>query len=406
MRKPQAVVTGIGIIAPGGLSKEAFFHSLASEASGLKRNEMLVKLGVKSEVAGGVDQPYRRLELPVEEERLIGLAIAAIDEAMENSRITRQDLAKLGARAGLSFSTSVAGHERIAAFVRNLLDNKDNSPDWLIDVPSCTAQLTSHTGIHGPVYTTMSACAAGTAGAGIALDAIRNGTTDVMVVVGSDALIDTSIAGFHSLQSMSVDGCMPFDKNRDGMTLGEGAAAFIVETLDRAAARGAYIYGELLGYGLGNDAYHITSPDPEGEGAYRTMMMALRDAGLEPADIDYINAHGTATELNDIMEIRSISKLFGSSDEQPRVMISSTKSVTGHCLGAAGSVELAVALFAVDRNIAPSTVRLREPSEEFKAFRILETCSTDREINFAMSNSFAFSGNSASIIVGKVSNRA
>lgn len=402
MTNPKAVVTGMGVIAPGARDREAFFQLIINGQSGLCSNNLLKKLGVRSEIAGGVEIPHKELETPDDDEKLIHMAYLAIDEALEDSGLTKTEIASMGTRSGLSISTSVAGHLKVGKYCKNQSDQMNNDPNWLIQVPSFVSQLVSYAGIGGQAFSTMSACAAGTAGAGIALDAVRNGIADLMIVVGTDAIIENTVAGFHSLQSMSLYGCKPFDQNRDGMTLGEGAAAFVVETFDRAVSRGAHIYGELLGYGLGNDAYHITSPDPVGEGACRTMEMALRDAGLKPSDIDYINAHGTATELNDLMEIRAISKIFGSTGKQPSVMISSTKSVTGHCLGAAGSIELAVILLAVDRDVAPPTVFLKSPSKEFQGLRILKDRRTESKIKYAMSNSFAFAGNSASIIVGKI----
>ncbi|WP_338556376.1 beta-ketoacyl-[acyl-carrier-protein] synthase family protein [Paenibacillus sp. KS-LC4] len=399
MSRPQAVVTGIGIIAPGGSNREAFFQSIVNGASGLRAHDKLNKLGVSSEVAGSVDKLYREME---EDERAVQMTYAALDEALADSGLTKEDIGKLEARAGLSLSESVPGHIKTMRYIQNNREQKWNDPDGLIEIPSLLSHIVSYVDIRGQAYTTMSACAAGTAGAGIALDAIRGGMADLMVVVGAEPLSDNYIAGFHSLQSMSLGGCVPFDQDRDGMSLGEGAAVFIVETLNGAKARGAHIYGELLGYGLSNDAYHITSPDPEGEGAVRTMRMALEDAGLQPGDIDYVNAHGTATELNDLMEMRALSKVFGAEEKPSQVMISSTKGVTGHCLGAAGSVELAATLLAIDRGIVPPTAFLKKQPEPFQHLQIVKGNAEERSIKYAMSNSYAFFGHSASIVVGKV----
>jgi len=400
--RPRAVITGVGVIASNGMTTEEFFQSIIDGNSGLQKRNRLEKWGAGSCFVGQVDHVFEELTSPSDSETLVQLAYVAIDQAMKDSGLTREDFLSAGTRAGLSVSTSLAGNEKMMRFVSSKISNEYIDPDWLIASPNYISEIADYVGVRGPAYSTVSACAAGTAGAGIALDMIRNGTIDVAVIVGTDAVLDFSIAGFYSLQSMTESGCKPFDEKRDGMALGEGAAALVIESLDRAKARGSHIYGELLGYGLGNDAYHITSPDPNGDGAYRTMVMALQDAGLEVDQIDYINAHGTATELNDIMEINAITKLFGSSN--PNLLISSSKSSTGHCLGAAGSVELLVALLAVDRGIVPPTVNLTKPPEQFSSCNLVKEEAIKKEVLYVMSNSFAFSGNSASIIVGKVSN--
>ncbi|EPY14034.1 beta-ketoacyl-[acyl-carrier-protein] synthase family protein [Paenibacillus alvei] len=399
---PRAVVTGIGVISSNAHSREDFFHSIMNGESGLRTNERLVQLGAMSSVAGQIEMDYAEMSNPEDDEKANYLAYIAIEEALRDSGMTKEAISHMGVRAGLSLSTSLAGNEKLTRYVNMKQKECDISPEWIIDFTSYTMQIAKFTGIRGPAFTTVSACSAGTAGAGIAKDLICDGVADLVIVIGTDTLLDIPIAGFHSLNSMSINGCRPFDKNRDGMTIGEGAAAFVVQSLDRALSQGCHIYGEILGYGLGNDAYHITSPDPDGEGAYRTMQMALQDAGLEANCIDYINAHGTATELNDLMEANAITKLYGSQNKEQNVCISSTKSVTGHCLGAAGSVELAVALLSVDRDVVPPTAFLQEPSDEFVGLNLVQGERVKKEVKYAMSNSFAFSGNSASIIVGKV----
>ncbi|WP_438431708.1 beta-ketoacyl-[acyl-carrier-protein] synthase family protein [Gorillibacterium sp. sgz500922] len=397
----RAVVTGIGVIAANGLSREPFYQSIIGGASGLRESEMLRRLETRSIIAGEVPMDFEEMEEPSDNEKITTMAYLALSEAFEDSGVCREEIESLHMRAGLSFSTSLAGNQKTLRYMKNKREQKQNDPRWLVEKNSSTSRIAHYAGVRGPVYTTMSACAAGTAGAGLAMEQIRNGTADVVVVVGADPLTEFSPAGFHSLKSMSITGCRPFDKDRDGMSLGEGAAAFIVESLRRARDRGAHIYGELCGYGLGNDAYHMTSPDPNGTGAYRTMKMALEDARVSLEELDYINAHGTATELNDVMETNALTKLYGDSPKKSEVMISSTKSMTGHCLGAAGSVELAVVLLALDRGMVPGTAKLEEPAEDFQCFRLIKE-SVAANIDYAMSNSFAFAGNTSSIVVGKV----
>lgn len=400
MNKSRVVVTGIGVVASNGQHREEFFRSIFNGDSGLKESTFLKKMGIGStSIAGEVNPSFIDDEF-LEEEKTLAMAYQVINEAIIDSGLEKSVFITKGMRCGLSISTSMSGQSNVEKHIESKLLSSKMNPKWLIDFPNYPRKIARSFGISGPTYTTVSACAAGTAGAGIAIDQIRNGNVDFMIVVGMDMISELAAVGFHSLEAMSGKGCTPFHKNRDGTSLGEGAAAFIVETLDHAISRNAHIYGELLGYGLSNEAYHITSPDPEGEGAIRAMTMALEDAELQIQDIDYINVHGTATELNDVMEIRAISKLLN--NKEKKVLISSTKAVTGHCLGAAGSIELAVILMAVDRNIAPLTANLSEVPEQFNEFNLVRGLSVNQEIKYAMSNSFAFSGNAASIIVGKV----
>lgn len=398
MNKSRVVVTGIGVIASNGQNRVEFFQSIFNGESGLKESTLFKKMGIGStSIAGEVDPSF--INDFSDEEKAVVLAYQAINEAIDDSGLEKSEFKSKGMRCGLSISTSMSGQSNVEKHIKSKIQNPNLNPKYLKDFPDYSRKITRFMGISGPTYITVSACAAGTAGAGIAIDQIRNGNVDLMLVVGMDMISEISAAGFHSLGAMSAKGCTPFDRERDGTSLGEGAAAFIVESLDHAISRNAHIYGELLGYGLSNDAYHITSPDPEGEGAVRAMTMALEDAKLEAQDLDYINVHGTATELNDVMEVRAISKLLDNKDK--KVLISSTKAVTGHCLGAAGSIELAVILKAVNQNIAPLTANLNEVPEQFSELNLVRDLSINQEIKYAISNSFAFSGNAASIIVGK-----
>lgn len=399
--KRRMVITGMGVIAANGNNKEEFFQAMADGKSGLASTKLLKDIGTKTSVAGQADMNVSDPEYPYDKERTLVMACKVLDEMFEDSGLTREDISNLGMRAGITISTTLWGNIRIIKYVDEMQKKGSSSPDWLIDLPSFVSQSAKYAGVKGPACTTMSACAAGTAGAGVALDYIRNGRTDVMIILGSDPLTIFSAAGFHSLNTMSMNGCKPFDKDRDGMSLGEGAAAFMVETLDRAIERKARIYGEILGYGIGNDGYHMTSPDPEGVGAFKTMTMALKDAAICKDEIDYINVHGTGTHLNDIMETNAISRIYDNESRRGEVLISSTKSMTGHCLGAAGSLELAAIVMAVNRGIAPPTSNLENPEDAFEGFNLVKGKGIKKDIGKAMSNSFAFAGNSASIIVGK-----
>jgi 3-oxoacyl-[acyl-carrier-protein] synthase II len=245
----------------------------------------------------------------------------------------------------------------------------------------------------------MSACAAGTAGAGIAFDLIKEGKADVMIAGGADPLTKFACTGFHSLKSLSPTCCTPFDKEHDGIIIGEGSAFFVIENLEHAKKRNAKIYGEILGYSINNEAYHITSPQPSGDGALISMKEALRKSNLSLDKLDYINAHGTATKANDNMELKAITNLLG--DKVKDVAISSTKSMTGHCLGAAGSIELAIAMISLSKGFIPPTSTLRNPQEGFEDYNLVKEKGMKKELNYILSNSFAFAGNTSSIVIGK-----
>lgn len=397
--KYRAVITGIGMITANGNNREEVYANIMNGKTGLAENEEFKKLKLSSCMVGTVKMDIPELDKYAKEEKLEKMAKMAIDEALIDAGLTRNDITSVGRRAGMTFSTSNAGGLRIDKYVKDKVSSRETIPCMLCD-NSFMLRISQYAGVRGPCYVTMSACAAGTAGAGIALDMIRDEKVDIAIIGGSDNILNVSVCGFNSLQSMSIDNCKPFDKNRNGMSIGEGTAIMIVETLERAKKRGAHIYGEILGYGLANDGYHITSPDPNGEAACYAMKMAIREAGVQENEIKYINAHGTGTKINDKMELKAINELFKNSSNS--VAISSTKSMTGHCLGTAGSIELAITIMAVSRNMAPPTSTLKEPECEYEKFNLIKEKGQKCFMPYAMSNSFAFAGNAASIIIGKV----
>jgi 3-oxoacyl-[acyl-carrier-protein] synthase II len=251
-------------------------------------------------------------------------------------------------------------------------------------------------GVKGASEIISASCASGTTAAGMALDYIRAGLCDCAVVGGVDSLSIVTAYGFNSLKSLSGGVCNPFDEERDGINIGECGALFLFESLEHAQKRNAKIYCEVAGYALGNDAYHITSPEPNGEGAYNTMKAALDDAGIKATDIDYINAHGTGTTINDSMETKAIEKLFANVGKN--IAVSSTKSLIGHCMGASGAVELASIILSMQYkkyipmpNLKKNILNAENIQVSNKTF--------DLNIDYAISNSFAFSGNSAALIV-------
>lgn len=400
----KVVITGIGVIAPNGNNKNDFFDAICRGETGIKISDVVDMSQYRGNYAAQVtNKDFKPLNFPDDEERTVQLAYTALDEAMIDSKLSSKDISELGIRSSLSISTSLGGNLRLMKYVSEEKDTPKNKecadPRWLTDLHLYTRKLLLKAGIKGMSFTTNSACAAGTAAAGTAYELIVNNRADLVICGGCDPLAEFSIAGFNILKAMSPTGCRPFSNDRDGMILGEAAAFFVFEEKERAQKRGIHCYAEVVGYGLSNDAYHITSPDPSSGGAIRSMNDAIDRNNISKSAIDYINAHGTGTILNDRMEINGVDKVFG--ERGKKIMISSTKSMTGHCLGAAGSVELAVTAMAVDKQVAPPTANLITPEEGFEAFDFVREEKISCEIRYAISNSFAFAGNSASILLGR-----
>lgn len=319
------------------------------------------------------------------------MARAAINEACNQAGFHNLDFRELGGKMALSISTSVMASDYILKY----LTEGENKEAWIINSKAYVTRIAKEYKIQGGCYTTSSACASGTAGLGVAYDLISYDKSDVVLCGGTDHITTISIYGFFALDTLSKDICKPFDKERDGINIGEGSAFFILEEFEHAKKRNAKIIAEVLGYGLSNDAYHETSPDPAGEGASKSMKMAMLEAGITDGHNLYINAHGTGTKANDSMEIKAIKTIFS----KEHVMISSTKSLTGHCLGAAGSIELALSLICLEEGYVPKTANSNMDIEEGKD--VIYSEEENRVINTVMSNSFAFGGNDATVIIGK-----
>jgi 3-oxoacyl-[acyl-carrier-protein] synthase II len=274
-------------------------------------------------------------------------------------------------------------------------------PSWLLPFATCTLTdlIAAQYGITGCRSTISTACSSSSTSIGYGFDLIRSGEQLIVVTGGSESLSELTFAGFNALRVMDPEYCKPFDKNRRGLSLGEGAAILVLEDYGHAEARGAKIYAEVLGYAINSDAYHMTSPDPEAKGMSSVMANALKNANLEPDRIDYINAHGTATRVNDQMETLAIKRVFGSA-EASKLAVSSTKSMVGHCLGAAGSIEALATVLALNRQIVPPTIHLEKPDPDCD-LDYVPRHSRSQEIRFALSNSFAFGGNNTSIVFGR-----
>ena len=339
-------------------------------------------------------------------ERFCQFAVAAAKEAMEDAGI---DMAKEDPyKVGVSVGSGIGSLDAIERDHKKLLEKGPGRVNPLL-VPLMITNMAAGNvsialGAKGKSLNVVTACATGTHSIGEAYRSIQCGDADVMIAGGTEsAITPIGIGGFAALTALStktdpLDACKPFDKDRDGFVMGEGAGIVILESLEHAKARGAKIYAEIVGYGATSDAYHITSPADDGSGAARAMSNAIDEAGIAPAEVEYINAHGTSTHHNDLFETRAIKLAFG--EAASKVKINSTKSMVGHLLGAAGAVEFIACVKSIENNYVHQTVGLKETDEECD----LDYCmgsGADMEVNYALSNSLGFGGHNASILVKK-----
>jgi 3-oxoacyl-[acyl-carrier-protein] synthase II len=407
----RIVATGLGCVSPLGNDVASFWNSLRSGTSGIDTIQAFDTTDYPSKIAGevrGLD--FTKYVEPKEVKRTdrdILLACAAANEAVRDSGLD------LGAtdltRCGVIIGSGIGGISTLEAEHDKLRDRGPGrvSP-FLIPmmIPDMASGLVSMKyGFRGPNYCCVSACASSAHALGDAMLVMRADMMDVAVVGGTEATITPlSFAGFCSMKALSTrnevprKASSPFDKKRDGFVMGEGAAIVVLETLEHALARNARIYAELVGYGATGDAYHLSAPAPEGEGACRAMKMALRSAGIEPERIDYINAHGTSTPLNDKYESTAIMSALG--EYAHTVAISSTKSMMGHLLGASGAAEFIATALAIGNSLIPPTINYEDPDPECP-LNYTPNEAVEKTIDYAMSNSFGFGGHNACLVVKK-----
>jgi 3-oxoacyl-[acyl-carrier-protein] synthase II len=410
-------VTGMGIASPLGLGIENVWKRLINGESGITNIQSFDVKDLPARIAGQVPIGLKadgRLDLgewiPVKDQkkmdRFIQLALVAAVEAIESSGWMPQDEASRCA-TGVMIGSGIGGLETIqeAALLVAAGRTKRLSPFF---IPSSLVNLASghvsiRYGFKGPNHSAVTACATGVHAIGDAARLIALGDADVMVAGGTEAAIcELGIGGFCAARALSTKyndtpaaASRPWDSDRDGFVMGEGAGVLVLEEYEHAKARGATIHAEVIGYGMSGDAYHITSPAEDGDGGFRAMKAALRDAGLTPADVQYVNAHGTSTPMGDDIELSAVERLFG--DDAKSLAMSSTKSATGHLLGAAGAVEAIFAILAVRDDVAPPTLNLENPSRESPIDRVAKVAQ-ERKIDVALSNSFGFGGTNASVI--------
>ena len=408
----RVVVTGVGAVSPVGLTAKESFDNACKGVSGIGKITRFDASGFSVRIAGEV-KGFNPLDyVPKKDLKKIDLfslyAIAASEEALKNSGIdlNRED----PFRVGVSIGSGIGGLATIEKYNEALIKRgqKGVSPFFIpvAVINMAAGNVSMRFNAKGPNFSDVTACATGTHSVGLAARCIAYGDADIMICGGTESTITPlAVSGFANMKALSTrndepeKASRPFDRDRDGFIIGEGAGVLILEEYEHAKARGAEILAEFAGFGMSGDAYHYTAPDPEGEGATYAMRMALRDAKLNPEDVSYLNAHGTSTQYNDIIETKAIKKVFG--DYAYRLTISSTKSVTGHLLGAAGGVEAVFSVLAIKEGIIPPTMNLDNPDEECDLFYTPNEA-IEKEVNVAMSNSFGFGGTNAVIVFKKV----
>jgi 3-oxoacyl-[acyl-carrier-protein] synthase II len=407
--KRRVVITGIGIISPIGIGKEKFTESLKNGVSGVDLISFFDVSQYPTKIAAEVKdfnpEDYIEKKKVRRMDRFCQFALAAAKMAIEDSQLdlNKEDLSRIGVIIG----SGIGGISTIEREMEVLLTKGPSRispfliPMEIINIAA--GEIAIQYGFKGPNYGVVSACASSTHAIGDALRILRYGDAEVMISGGSEAAITPlGLSGFCAAKALSTrndepkKASRPFDKNRDGFVMGEGAAIFVLETLEHAIKRNAKIYGELAGYAATDDAWHITAPREDGTTQALCMKLALQDAEVSPSEVDYINAHGTSTQLNDKYETLAIKQIFG--EYAYKIPISSTKSMTGHLLGAAGAVELAAILMCMENKFIHPTINYEVPDPECDLYYVPNQ-PIEKEINVALSNSFGFGGHNAAIVV-------
>jgi 3-oxoacyl-[acyl-carrier-protein] synthase II len=408
----RVVVTGVGVVSPLGTGNGKNWDALMTGKTGIDRITRFDVTDFPVQIAGEVKdfnpEDFIEKKEVKKMDLFIQYALAAAQFAIEDSGLMVNE--ENAERVGVLVGAGLGGLPTIEKYHLALQEGgyKKISPFFIpaLIINLAPGHISIKYGAKGPNVSSVSACATGTHSIGDAYHMIKRGDADAMIAGGTESTVTPlAVGGFAVMRALSTRNddpaaaSRPFEKNRDGFVLAEGSGIVVLEEYEAAKKRGAKIYGEIAGYGLSGDAYHLTMPAPEGEGAARCMKMAIRNAGIDPEMVDFINAHGTSTPFNDLYETMAIKKVFG--DHAKKLMVSSTKSLTGHLLGAAGGIEAVYTLMSMDKKIATPTMNYTEPDPECD-LDYVPNAPRDAEINYALSNSFGFGGTNASLLFKKI----
>ena len=413
MTKRRVVITGLGAVTPCGINVKDFWNSMINGKSGVSNFEAISPEGHAVTIAAEIKakdfnpEDYINPKDAKRMDRFTQFAVVAADEAIADSGIDEANIDPY--RIGVIVSSAAGGFK---TFEQNHLKMMNYGPTkgspftvpmLIVDIAS--GRISIQHGYKGLNKVVCSACATGTHSVGDAFRSIQYGDADVVVAGGCEATITTlGVGAFTACRALSKrndepeKASRPYDKDRDGFVMGEGAAVLVLEEYEHAKARGAKIYAEIVGYGQTADAHDIVAPHPEGVGAKKSMEIALKDAGLKPEEIDYINSHGTSTGLGDIAESQAIAQIFGDKEQNPNLLVSSTKSMHGHMLGATGAVEAIVCVKAITDGIVPPTINLDNQDEHVANLDYVPHKARKKEVKTALSNSFGFGGHNATLV--------
>jgi 3-oxoacyl-[acyl-carrier-protein] synthase II len=390
----RVVVTGLGVTSPFGAGVKAYWAGLAAGACAIRPLTLIDATGFRCRIAAEVPEVGAG---SARRSRADRLALGAAAEALEDAGLSPADRADAALVVGAVGGGMLEAERWYWARARG-----ERSPGWAASLramlPAVHAETLAHRlGLNGPRHTVVTACSSGAVALAEAAELIADGVVDVAMAGGVDAITRMCFMGFNALKLLDPEPCRPFDRDRRGMSIGEGAAFVVLESAERARARGRRAHAELAGHGTTTDAYHVTAPQPQGEGMVRAMRAALAAAGLSPTDVGYVNAHGTATPHNDRVEASAITQVFGAG----RPLVSSTKSMIGHTMAGAGSLEAVATVLALTHEIVPPTANLTTPDPEVE-FDCVPRVARDAAVEHAMSNSFGFGGQNIALVFRRV----
>jgi beta-ketoacyl-acyl-carrier-protein synthase II len=412
MTKPRVVVTGLGVVSSLG-HVDAFWQALLTGRSGIRHITRFDASSMKTQVAGEIDFDPAAYDIPPKSARRMSraaqMALAAVSQSLTDASLTVGDIQKEGERSGVALGTANAGFELLleSSLGYRLKGSRINPMALINGLPNMPSHYVSaHTGAAGPFHTISATCASGTQAIGVAMDQIRAGRADIMFTGGVDTLVHPDV--MMAFEAMTVlagkypnepaRAARPFDAERDGFVMGEGCGILVLESLEHALNRSARIHAEVLGYATSSDAGHSAAPDAEGKGAANAMLWALEDAGLSSEQVDYINAHGTGTVANDLMETKAVKRVFG--ERAYRIPISSTKSMTGHCMGGSGGLEAIACVKSLGDGLIHPTLNLETPDPACD-LDYVPGQARQADLRIALSNSFGLGGQNACLILGK-----